>query len=67
MLGEGIKQEFERNIHTLLYAEQMTRKDLLHSTGNYTQYVVITYTGKKSEKEYVYLYIHIHTYICMHN
>ena len=39
-------------------------KDLLYSTGNYTQYFVITYKGKKSEKEYIYVcmctYIHIY-------
>ena len=28
--------------------------DLLYSTGNYTQYFVITYKGKESEKEYIY-------------
>ena len=26
-------------------------KDLLYSTGNYIQYLVITYNGKASEKE----------------
>ena len=30
-------------------------KVLLYSTGNYTQYLVITYTGKESEKEYIYI------------
>ena len=34
-------------------------KDLLYSTGNYIQYLVIIYNGKESEKEY--------TYICIHN
>ena len=29
------------------------RKDLLYSTGNYTQYIVVTYNGKESEKEYM--------------
>ena len=27
-------------------------KDLLYSTGNYIQYLVITYSRKESEKEY---------------
>ena len=31
-------------------------KNLLYSTGNYTQYFVITYTGKGSKREY-YIYI----------
>ena len=28
--------------YTLLYVKQVTNKDLLYSTGNYTQYFVIT-------------------------
>ena len=40
-------------------------KDLLYSTGNYTQYFVITYKGEVSEKEYIYIHTHTqtHTYI----
>ena len=30
--------------------KKITNKDLLYSTGNYTQYFVITYKGKESEK-----------------
>ena len=33
----------------------MIIKDLLYSTGNSTQYFVITYKGKESEKEYIYI------------
>ena len=29
-------------------------KDLVYSTGSYIQYLVITYHGKESEKEYIY-------------
>ena len=36
---------------------------LLYSTGNYSQYLVITYNGKESEKEYIcacaYIYVRI--------
>ena len=39
------------NIHTLLYIKQITNNDLLYSTGNSTQYSVITYMGKEPEKE----------------
>ena len=41
-----------------------TQKDLLYSTGNYTQYFVITYMGKESEKAYIYIcmYTRTHTY-----
>ena len=35
---------------------QLTNKDLLHSTGNYNQYDVITYKGKEPEK-YMYIYL----------
>ena len=30
-------------------------KDLLYSTGNYTEYFVVTYKVKESEKEYIYV------------
>ena len=33
--------------------------NLLYGTGNYTQYFIITYKGKDSEKEYIYIYIYI--------
>jgi len=43
MGGEGrMNQELEMNI---------LNKDLLHSTGNSTQYSVITYIKKESKKE----------------
>ena len=32
----------------------VTNRDLLHSTGNYTQYFVISY----KRKEYIYTHIH---------
>ena len=40
-------------------------KDLLYSTGNYTQYFVMTYNGKEYEKEYTYshTYVYTHTHI----
>ena len=33
-----MNQEFEINAYTLLYIKQITNKDLLNSTENYTQY-----------------------------
>ena len=27
------------------------------STGHYIQYLIITYSGKESEKEYIYIYL----------
>ena len=53
----GINQEFGINIYALLYIKQIINKDLLYSTGNSTQYTVITYMGKESEKEWKYVYV----------
>ena len=36
-------------IHTTVY--KINNKDLLCSTGNYIQYIVITYNGKESEND----------------
>ena len=47
----GINYKFGINIYTLLYIKQITNMDLLYSTGNSTQYFVITYKGNESEKE----------------
>ena len=56
MLWEGITQELRINTHILLYIRWITNKDLLYSTGNSTQYFVITYMGKESEKMNIYIY-----------
>ena len=32
----------------------ITNKGLLYSTGNYTQYLVVTSDGKESKKEHIY-------------
>ena len=50
---EGINQEF--GIYTLLCLKQITIKGLLCSAENYSQYFVITYKGKESEKEQIYI------------
>ena len=47
--GRGeINWEVRINIHTLYI--KIINKDLLYSSGNSTQYSVITYTGKESKK-----------------
>ena len=51
MWGE-VNQEFEINMHTLLYINQVDNKDQLHSAGNYTQYLAMIYNGKESERIY---------------
>lgn len=44
-----INQELRVNIHThTAYTKWINSKDLLQSTGNYTQYCVITYKGKQA-------------------
>ena len=40
-------------------------KDLMYSTGHYTQYFIISYKGRESE-EYIYTYTHTHIYIQIH-
>ena len=59
--GGELNEEFGINIYTLPYIKQVNNKDLLYSAGSYTQYLVITYNGKKSEKAY----IHTHIYMCV--
>ena len=46
-----MKWEVKTGICTLPYVKQIINKGLLYSTGNYTQDSVVTYLGKKSEKE----------------
>ena len=54
--------------HTHIYklTKQINSKDLLYITGNHIQYLVITYNGKESEKEWIYICVYIHTYIYTH-
>ena len=40
-------------------------KILLYRTRSYTQYFVITYEGKESEKEYTHTHTYIYTYVCI--
>ena len=46
------------DISALLYVIEMTRKSLLYSTGNSTQYSIMTYMGKESKKEWIYVYMY---------
>ena len=50
-VGGGINWETGIDIYTLLHIKWVTNKDLLYSTGNYTQYFIITYVGKESKIE----------------
>ena len=55
--GGGINWETGIDIYTVLYRKYITNKDLLYSTGNSTQYCVMTYMGKESKKEWIYVYV----------
>ena len=52
--GQGNLQLIDTN-----YFIKSINKVLLYCTRNYTQYLLINYNGKESEKEYLYL--------CMYN
>ena len=55
--------EFVTGICTLLYREWMVNRELLYSTGNSTQYFVITYMGNEAEKRVDQL-VHITESLC---
>ena len=55
--GEGEFKRFGVSIYTLLCVRKIVNKDLQYSTGNSTQYSVITCGGKESEKELIYAYV----------
>ena len=52
------RDEFGMNKYILLYIKQINNNVLLYSTGNYIQYLIITYSGTDSEKEYKKLCIY---------
>ena len=54
---EGINQEVGIDMFTLLNIKWITDKDLLYSTGNATQYLVMMYMGKQFLKEWIYVYV----------
>ena len=49
--GKGGEGEIGNLGYTLLYVKQINNKHLLNSTGNYIQYLVITYSRKGPERE----------------
>ena len=49
--GGEINYEFRINVYILC---KIVNKELQFSTGNSTQYSVIIYMGKESEKEWMY-------------
>ena len=55
----GINWEIGIYIYTLLYIKWITNKGLLYSTGNSTQYSVMTYMGKNLKKKNGYMCVYI--------
>ena len=51
--GGGISWEFGINRYTVLYIKQINNTDLVNRIGNYIQYLITTYNGKESEREYI--------------
>ena len=49
------------NMYKLLYIKWISNRDLLNSTENYIQSLVITYIGKESIKEDAYIYTYLYT------
>ena len=56
---ESVRDEsgdWDGHIHTTTH-KIGNYKDLLYSTGNSSQYSVMTYMGKESKKERIYVYV----------
>ena len=60
---KGERGSLVLHMHTTIY--KITNKALLYSTGNYIQYIVITYKGKKG-KRYMYIYVCVCVCVCMY-
>ena len=52
------KLEYEINRCTLLYIKYKNNKDLLYSTGDCIQYIIINYCSGKNYKVYMCVYIY---------
>ena len=56
MVTKGEMQWGKRGKLGIWATYKTDNKDLLYSTRKSTQYFVITYMGKRSEKEWIYMY-----------
>lgn len=52
---KALSVKHNETMHALLPSSQY--KSLLYTIGNYIQYLIITYNGKESEKDFIDLYI----------
>ena len=53
----GMEGYFGIGICTLRYMEWLANRDLLYSKRNSTQYLLMVYMGKESEKEWMFVYV----------
>ena len=44
------------HILTTIYTRQITNKELLYGTVKFTQYFIVIYMEKESEKEWIHVY-----------
>ena len=57
--GRGMDWEPRIGISALLYIECIVNGDLLYGTENSSQYSMISYMGKESEKEWICVYVEL--------
>ena len=55
--GGGMNWEIGIDRYKLLCIKEITNENLLYSTGNSTQYSVMSCIGIESKKEWVYVYV----------
>ena len=57
VVGEGWTRGFGIGIFALRYMELLAIGDMLYITEKYTQYSVIIYVGKESEREWICVHV----------
>ena len=56
-LGIGIDWKFGMDLYTLLYLKQITKRDLLYSTGNSVQCYLAAWMGEDFEGKWIHVYV----------
>lgn len=59
----GINWDFGIDIYKLLYTEQIHNRALLQSTGNYSQWFVVTCNENIMERICVYICVRVYIYL----
>ena len=55
--GIGIDWKFGMDLYTLLYLKQITKRDLLYSTGNSVQCYLAAWMGEDFEGKWIHVYV----------